>query len=298
VRSSRPLSLRPGHGRLAPSDARHVETRPVCSPRPSSVEIRADDRAQTDPPPPSSMSSPLRRRPSQLAPRRLPLCASTCDTATALAQSNLPDRLVGIAGGSCSGKTTLEHNLAAILGDRLALFSFDDMFIGFEALSGLRIEDWEDPNLYRWDDFANHVRDLKAGRAVTIVANSRESTAAGIARRRIDPRPIVAVVGFLTLYHPTVRNLFDTTIYVDVPEGEIIRRRLSRADPDSPWDSVEYINEMLIPGHRRVVLPQREFAEYVVRATVPRQQLANEVVAIIVNSATSGPAPPPCSCPA
>lgn len=192
-----------------------------------------------------------------------------------------PERFVGITGGSCSGKTTLEHNLTAKFGDRLALFPFDDMFVGRSALAGKTITDWEDPDLYRWDDFVGHMRDLKEGRAVTIIAKSRESKAAGIDTRRIEPRPIVAVVGFLTLHHPEVRKLFDTTIYLDVPEDEIIRRRTARANPDSPWDSAEYIHGMLIPGHRRVVVPQLEFADHVLDATAPPEQLAGEIAAII-----------------
>src|SRR5579859_3779753 len=171
-----------------------------------------------------------------------------------------PERFVGITGGSCSGKTTLEHNLEVMLGDRLTLFPFDDMFVGRAALAGRTVTDWEDPNLYRWGDFVSHARDLKAGRAVTIIANSRESKAAGINTRRIEPRPIVVVAGFLVLYDPEVTKMFDITIYLDVPEDEIIRRRLARANPDSPWDSTEYINGALIPGHRRVVVPQRELA--------------------------------------
>ena len=195
--------------------------------------------------------------------------------------SNPPERFVGITGGSCTGKTMLEHNLAATFGDRLALFPFDDMFVGRTALAGKTVTDWEDPNLYRWDDFVSHMRDLKEGRPATIIAKSRESKVAGIDSRRIEPRPIVVVVGFLALHHPEVRKLFDTTIYLDVPEDEIVRRRVARANPDSPWDSAEYIHEMLIPGHRRVVVPQREFADHILDATVSPEQLAGEVAAII-----------------
>lgn len=195
-----------------------------------------------------------------------------------------PEKFIGITGGSCSGKTTLEHNLAALFGDRIALFPFDDMFVGRSALTDKTITDWEDPNLYRWNDFVDHMRNLKEGRAVTIAAKSRESKAAGIDSRQIEPRPIVAVVGFLTLHHPDVRKLCTATIYLDIPEEEIIRRRIARANPDSPWDTAEYIHGMLIPGHRRIVVPQREFADHALDATVPPRQLAGEVAAIIQRS--------------
>lgn len=189
--------------------------------------------------------------------------------------------IVGIAGGSCSGKTTLEHNLTTILGDRIIFFPFDDMFVGLAALTGRTITDWEDPNLYRWGDFIGHLHDLKNGRPTTIATHSRESTTHGITSRRIEPRPLVAVTGFLALHHPQARELFDTTIYLDLPEDELIRRRLARANPDDPWDSIDYITTALLPGHRRVVLPQRGYADHILDATRPPDQLAAQLAALL-----------------
>jgi uridine kinase len=201
-----------------------------------------------------------------------------------------PVKLVGITGGSCSGKTTLENNLATRFNHQFTFFPFDDMFVGMEALAGQTITDWEDPNLYRWDDFIPHLHDLKNGHPVTITANSQESVEEGITSRFIQPRSIVTVVGFLALHHPEARQIFDTTIYLDVPEEVIIQRRLARANPDNPWDSTEYINNKLIPGHRRVVVPQRNFAAYIIDATMPPEQVANKVADKIQQLTVASPA--------
>jgi uridine kinase len=190
------------------------------------------------------------------------------------------ERFIGITGGSCSGKTLLCNNLATRLGDKLTLFSFDDMFVGMAAVANKGITDWENPDLYRWDDFLSHLRELKAGHSVTILANeSRERRTPETLH--IQVRPIVVVVGFLALHNPEVRKLFDTTVYLDVPETEIIRRRLARAVPNDPWDSVEYVTGELIAGHRRVVVPQRKLADYVLDATLPPDQVADDITAII-----------------
>ncbi|HSX52922.1 MAG TPA: hypothetical protein VLF90_00930 [Patescibacteria group bacterium] len=192
-----------------------------------------------------------------------------------------PETIVGIAGGSCSGKTSLEKNLSARLGERLSVFPFDDMFVGVNALQGVVVDDWESPSLYRWDDFFTGLRELELGNTVTIDANSRESTEAGITSRVIEPRPIIVVAGFLALHDEAVRSLYDTTIYIDITEKEIIRRRKARANPDSPWDTDEYINGGLIPGHRRFVEPQRNLADFVVNGMVTPDSLADEVANII-----------------
>lgn len=192
----------------------------------------------------------------------------------------IPKRFIGIAGGSCSGKTILSNNLSARLGSDLTLFSFDDMFVGMAAVVGKGITDWGSPYLYRWNDFLSCLRELKAGRPVTILANeSRERKTPE--KLYIQPCPSVVVYGFLALHSPEVRKLFDTTIYLDLPEAEIIRRRLDRALPDDPWDGVDYVTGGLIAGHRRYVVPQRAFAEHILDATVPPEQVASEVEVII-----------------
>jgi uridine kinase len=192
-----------------------------------------------------------------------------------------PELLVAIVGGTNSGKTTLEAGLVRGLGDQVSTFSFDDMFVGMQAIEGRTIDDWEDPGLYRWDDFGRHLNDLKNGLPVTIKANSRESTAAGLETRVIEPRPIVVVLGFLVLHDPEIRPLFDVSLYIELPEDEIIRRRLARAKPGSPWDSQQYINQKLIPGHRRVVVSQRRFVDHELDGMLPPEQLVDEALRII-----------------
>jgi len=98
-------------------------------------------------------------------------------------------------------------------------------------------------------------------RKISADLTGRVSAKAGVVSRLIRARPFTAVVGFLTLYHPDVRNLLDRTIYLDAPEDVLVSRRVARADPENPWDRREYINEKLLPGHSRVVQPQREFAK-------------------------------------
>jgi uridine kinase len=193
----------------------------------------------------------------------------------------LAQRFIGITGGTCSGKTTLEDNLAAIFGDEICLFPFDDMFAGLQALQGRKVTNWEAPGLYRWNDLIQHLHDLKNGRPTTIDARSRDSAPAGILTRRIEPRPSTVVAGFLTLYHPAVRDLFDSTIYLHAPEEVLVARRLARANPRNPWDEPHYIHQMLMPGHRRVVLPQRDFAQHIIDATMPPADVAQQVTRII-----------------
>lgn len=190
-------------------------------------------------------------------------------------------RLVGIAGGSCTGKTTLEKNLVSLFGDRLSILPFDDLFVGREGLENTIISDWESPALYRWDDAVRHLRDLKKRNGTVVSARSRESKKAGIASRFIEPRPIVLFSGFLALHDERIRKMLDLKIFLDLDDEQIISRRLARADSVKPWDSPEYIKSTLIHGHHRVVLPQREYADRVFDASIEPEPLAREVARAI-----------------
>lgn len=188
-----------------------------------------------------------------------------------------PKKLVGIAGASCSGKTTLVANLANMFGDKMIQFPFDELFVGLPALEGQTVTTWEDPAHYRWADLAQHLRDLKAGHSTRVGATSRERRAAGVSHVVVEPREIVVIAGFLALHDPEVRELYDLTIFMDLPEAQIVDRRLARRpDPDNPdpWDKEGYIRGELIEGHRRVVLPQRALAHYIVSGTLPPQTVA------------------------
>jgi uridine kinase len=190
---------------------------------------------------------------------------------------------IGIAGGSCSGKTTLERNLQEYYGDTLNTVAFDDFFVGSKALEGVNVTDWESPALYRWSDYKQALGKLRSGQAVKIASHSDESVAEGIDYRLIEPKSIIIAIGFLVLHNPEVNRLFDTSIYLDVPEKEIIRRRLARAaqHPPNNWDSIEYINSGLLPGHRRFVQPQHEIAEHVVSGMLAPEEMTDEVIGII-----------------
>lgn len=186
--------------------------------------------------------------------------------------------LIGICGGSCSGKSTLVKALCEKL-DNTSIIHLDDFFVGKSKINAQEITNWEDPNLYRLDEYVNVINKIKCGETVEIEANSRESRHEGITSRIITPNNYVIVEGFLTFYPSDIAKYFDKKIYMDIPVNEIIRRRYERmAKADSGKYSDEYIKETLINEHKRVVLPQIMSAELIIDATKDTKSIANEVI--------------------
>lgn len=199
--------------------------------------------------------------------------------------------MVGVAGPSCSGKTTLAENLEARLGDRAANFPFDDLLIGVDALIARGTTDWESPDLYRWEDYRRHMLALKAGEETVLSARSPASEAEGVTSRLIRPRPVLVAAGFLALYDGQVNELFDTTVFIDLPEAEMLRRRRVRSNPDNPWDTETYIAGSLTEGTRRHVSPQRELAEHVLDGTRTQDELLAELTEIIAQTEAAAAVP-------
>jgi uridine kinase len=193
----------------------------------------------------------------------------------------MPNLLVGIAGPTCSGKSTLEANLQKELGDEMAILPFDDLFIGPEALANNPAIDNEDPEAYRWEDYLRHLEDLRSNKQICMTANSRESRQAGIEERVITPRPIILAAGFLALHSPKVNSLFDATIFIDLSDSEIMRRRLQRGLSDDPLESPDYIKGRILPATKRYVMPQREVADYTLNGMDRPQTLTAKVLEII-----------------
>ncbi len=191
--------------------------------------------------------------------------------------------LLGITGGSCSGKDTLVDHLELISPISFTRVDFDDYFLGTERLKGQTITDWENPALYRYSDYIRDLRSLKNGQSIEIECHSRKSVAEGVLSKVIVPKRWIVVSGFLCLFEEEAAQIFDRTVYLDLSEEEMINRRLARTSGLEGWNDQEYIQSGLSPGHRKYVLPQKHITGILVLdGTLPTQQLAQSVLELMI----------------
>lgn len=186
--------------------------------------------------------------------------------------------VVGVAGGTCTGKSTLETALQSRFGQDLTVVPFDDFFVPRDVLDSLPINRWDGPDVVRWRDYHDALSTLRSGHSVTIPTHSRESVSAGIENRTIAPTRIVLVAGFLALHDETARSQFDLKLFIDLPESEIVRRRLARAVLGDPWDTPEYVYGNLLEKHDSYVVPQLALSDFVVNGALDPDALAKEVI--------------------
>lgn len=193
------------------------------------------------------------------------------------------DRLmVGIAGPTCAGKSTLERNLEIALGSQVSTLPFDDLTMELEYPGEIGASSWEDPRCYRWDDYRRHLKELRSGRPTRVRLNYWETAATGLYERVIEPRPIVVSVGFLALHDEIARAQFDFKLYLHIPEEEMIKKRAKRDQFHDPaTDTLPYIMQHIVPATRQFVVPQREHADTEIDGLKTEQKILDEALAAI-----------------
>src|SRR5258705_4667056 len=126
--------------------------------------------------------------------------------------------MVGIAGGTGSGKSTVARKVAAALD--ASSVAFLDMDAYYNSYAQLSLEErrrinWDHPNAFDWDLLVAHLHDLAAGRSIEkpeydFVAHLRRP-----ARIHVPAADVVVVDGILLLGEPRLRELFDIKGFVD-----------------------------------------------------------------------------------
>jgi uridine kinase len=192
--------------------------------------------------------------------------------------------IIGIAGGTGSGKSTVAKKVAAALEMRSVAFS--DMDAYYNNYAHLPVEErrrinWDHPNSFDWDLFLTHLRELAAGRAVDkpeydFVSHTRRTDSV-----HIPPADVVVVDGILLLSDPRARELFDVKVFVDTDADIRLIRRLRRdiLERGRPLDEIldQYLTTVQ-PMHLEFVEPSKRYADVI----VPRGGHNEVAIAMIV----------------
>ncbi len=191
---------------------------------------------------------------------------------------------VGIAGGSCSGKTTFAHRLAQRLGERdTVCLSIDSYYHGLSASDREQIDryNFDLPEALDRELLVRHLKFLKSGRPVERPVYDFKTHTRTLTTERIAPLPFVIVEGLFPLYWDDVRALTRTRVFIELPHDVCLRRRLLRDTVERGRPREEVIrrfNEMARPMYDAYVLPSRRFADVVVDGERPIDESLDAVM--------------------
>ncbi len=179
--------------------------------------------------------------------------------------------MIGVAGGSGSGKSTFTNRLKDAFGDRVTVIYHDNYYksndgVPFEIRQR---ENYDHPSAFETDLLIRHLKALRRGERVQCpVYNYSEHNRT---RETIElaPSRIIIVEGILVLENPELRSLFDIKVYVEADADERIIRRIIR-DVTERGRHVEDISEQYLttvkPMHYLYVEPTRATADIVINS--------------------------------
>ena len=199
--------------------------------------------------------------------------------------------VIGIAGGSGSGKSTFAARLREQFPDSVALISCDNYYRAHDdiPLEERRLLNYDAPEALEFDLMVSHLRALKRGEAVDCPVYDFALHNRSDKILRIDPKPVIIVDGILILSDPALRETFDLRIYVETDADERILRR-ARRDMEVRGRHIDdimaqYLNTVK-PMHEQYVEPSKKHADLILNGGM--NPVALEIVAGRVKAFLAG----------
>lgn len=177
--------------------------------------------------------------------------------------------VIGIAGGTGSGKSTLMKNLKERFAENVTVLSHDNYYRQHDELTyEQRCQlNYDEPDSLETDLMARHLEQLRRGEAIdcpvydfTVHNRSQET-------ERIVPKKVIIVEGILIFENEALRNLMDIRIFVDTDADIRICRRMKR-DVNKRGRTLESVIEQyqktVKPMHEKYVDPSKKFAHIII----------------------------------
>lgn len=176
--------------------------------------------------------------------------------------------IIGIAGGSGSGKSTFAQRLKEAFPDQVALISCDNYYLPHDELPlAERAElNYDAPEALEFELMVRHLGALKRGEAALCPVYDFTHHTRSDAVTEILPRPIILIDGILIFHDPSLRACMDLKIYVETDADERILRRARRDIRDRGRDLDSVIHQYLStvkPMHNAYVEPTKVFADII-----------------------------------
>jgi uridine kinase len=178
--------------------------------------------------------------------------------------------IIGVAGGSGSGKSTVARNVAEALGD--ASVAFIDMDAYYLDHSHLPLEErkainWDHPNAFDWDLLARQLSELAEGRSIDKPVYDFHAHVRSHSVVKVPPADVIVIDGILLFVDPRVRDLCDMKVFVDADSDIRLIRRIGRdmAKRGRPLPEIldQYLSTVQ-PMHLEFVEPSKRYADVIV----------------------------------
>ncbi len=178
--------------------------------------------------------------------------------------------IIGIAGGTGSGKTTVVRKIVESLPENSVAVIPQDSYYNDQSDLSLDVRkrtNFDHPNAFEWPLLARQIGELREGRAIEQPTYSYLTCTRLPETVHIEPKDVIIVEGIMTLYDKELRDLMDLKIFVDAEPDERLLRVIERdiAERGHPLEMLitKYRN-VLKPMHDEFIEPTKQYADIII----------------------------------
>lgn len=178
--------------------------------------------------------------------------------------------IIGIAGGSGSGKTTVVNRMIELLPrDSVSVIVQDSYYWdnGHLPPKDKKKINFDHPDSIEWGLLIRHIDQLMAGHAIEMPTYSYVDCARLKETIRIEPKEVIIVEGILIFTHSELRGRFDVKTFVDADDDDrlsrIIRRDIIKRGRDVQ-DVLRHYYTFVKPMHLQFIEPSKRYADIIV----------------------------------
>lgn len=199
--------------------------------------------------------------------------------------------IIGIAGGSGSGKSTFAEKIKSAFPNHVSLISCDNYYLPHDELPLEQRAhlNYDAPEALEFDLMVHHLEQLKNGQTALCPVYDFTRHTRSDRITPIEPRPIILIDGILIFHDPDLRECMDLKIYVETDADERILRRARRDMVERGRDLDSVIDQYLStvkPMHNTYVKPTKIFADIILNGGKNEQAfllVKNQIEQILKN---------------
>lgn len=178
--------------------------------------------------------------------------------------------IIGIAGGTGSGKTTVVNNIIKALPKNKVAVIPQDSYYNDNSHIPLEIRlkmNYDEPSSIEWSLLCKHLKELKEGKSIDMPTYDFLTCSRLEETLKISPHKVVVVEGILVLTDKELRDMMDIKVFVDADADERLIRVISRDCIErgrTPQMVIDRYQETLKPMHELYIEPSKKYADIII----------------------------------
>ena len=178
--------------------------------------------------------------------------------------------IIGIAGGTGSGKTTVVRKIIESLPEgSVAVVTQDSYYKDSSHLpwEERRAQNFDQPGAFDWPVMLSHLSELRQGRAVESPIYDYVTCSRLKDTVKIEPREVIIFEGIMALVEPSIRDILDMKVFVDADSDERLIRVIRRDQAErgrTVEDLIDRYQRIIKPMHNLHIEPTKAYADLIV----------------------------------